>query len=126
MIKTPEDIAALREAIGNVAQMQRDKQQYELLRRSNWQKGMAVREDVEAQKSEAILTRVNSITPIIRPAPVKTKAGTTARGKNIGISLHALMLAKRTPNHTTTKVTPTVMMMDLETVSKGFNATCTQ
>ena len=28
------------------------------------------------------------------------------------------MLAKRTPSHTTTKVTPTVMMMDLETVSK--------
>ena len=39
------------------AQMARDKQQYELLRRSNWQKGTAVREDVEAQKSEAIRLR---------------------------------------------------------------------
>ena len=39
------------------AQMARDKQQYELLRRSNWQKGAQVRDDVEAQKSEALRLR---------------------------------------------------------------------
>lgn len=35
------------------AQMARDKQQYELLRRSNWQKGASVREDVDVQRNEA-------------------------------------------------------------------------
>jgi len=39
------------------AQMARDKQQYELLRRSNWQKGSQVREDVEAQKNETLRLR---------------------------------------------------------------------
>ena len=39
------------------AQMARDKQQYELLRRSNWQKGAQVRDDVEAQKSESLRLR---------------------------------------------------------------------
>ena len=39
------------------AQMARDKQQYELLRRSNWQKGTQVREDVDAQRGEAVRLR---------------------------------------------------------------------
>mmetsp|Transcript_14210 Transcript_14210/g.36853 ORF Transcript_14210/g.36853 Transcript_14210/m.36853 type:complete len:334 (+) Transcript_14210:2-1003(+) len=43
------------------AQMARDKQQYELLRRSNWQKGTQVREDVGAQKSEAVRLRAEWI-----------------------------------------------------------------